>query len=396
MIVIWLVQTREKAITDGVKGAYTYLKDCMEPADKYIKHIKSSKLTQSTKINAEYHLYQLMELYVTCRIISYYLCLKTKNEKIDFFYHLVDIDYLRSICSYSDSYCSHFEYKTFSDSMKNRIEELFEENLSDTKKAFQECVDKFHIQIYENRLTKEDAIVGMLSFYINQGVWTALRILPTSLCRFEKVIFQGNAIFNFDYISKRLFTFNHKFELEPIFDNLRFYNESGRDCFLYLLELAKKLYNSEPEVKLDKVERDMELVKRHCEKNTESINNLQVCFYEHINKANHNNKLVYYQTLSQEELITEFYEFHKIPKNFLDILQTYRFEGNIILNEKFQIREGYQALVITYLDGCVVSKKNMALLRVLFHIEAKNPATAKNGYVERLKNFKNFIKNYAI
>ena len=44
----------------------------------------------------------------------------------------------------------------------------------------------------------------------------------------------------------------------------------------------------------------------------------------------------------------------------------------------------------------MVSKKNMALLRVLFHIEAKNPATAKNGYVERLKNFKNFIKSYTI
>jgi hypothetical protein len=41
---IWLVKTREKTITDGKKGKYAYLKDCMEPADKYIKKIKPTKI----------------------------------------------------------------------------------------------------------------------------------------------------------------------------------------------------------------------------------------------------------------------------------------------------------------------------------------------------------------
>ncbi len=31
---IWLVKTREKAISDGAKNLYVYLKDCMEPAEK--------------------------------------------------------------------------------------------------------------------------------------------------------------------------------------------------------------------------------------------------------------------------------------------------------------------------------------------------------------------------
>ena len=40
---IWLVKTREKAITDGIKSSYVFLKKCMEPADKYISKIKTKK-----------------------------------------------------------------------------------------------------------------------------------------------------------------------------------------------------------------------------------------------------------------------------------------------------------------------------------------------------------------
>ena len=40
---IWLIKTREKAITDGIKSSYKFLKDCMEPVDKYINKIKTKK-----------------------------------------------------------------------------------------------------------------------------------------------------------------------------------------------------------------------------------------------------------------------------------------------------------------------------------------------------------------
>lgn len=36
---IWLVKTREKAISDGIKGSYSYVKDCMESADTIIKKL---------------------------------------------------------------------------------------------------------------------------------------------------------------------------------------------------------------------------------------------------------------------------------------------------------------------------------------------------------------------
>ena len=67
---IWLVKTREKAISDGAKNLYVYLKDCMEPAEKYIKHIKSKKLTPDVIKDAGFHLYKLMEIYVSCKIVA--------------------------------------------------------------------------------------------------------------------------------------------------------------------------------------------------------------------------------------------------------------------------------------------------------------------------------------
>ena len=73
--------------------------------------------------------------------------------------------------------------------MKNVISSLYNEYISDFKNAFQECVDQFNIQIIPEGFSKTDAISSMLSFYINQGAWTALRIVPTKLCAFDSIIF---------------------------------------------------------------------------------------------------------------------------------------------------------------------------------------------------------------
>lgn len=184
---IWLYKTREKAITDGIKGSYTFLTKCMEPADKYIKKIKHGKITPEVKADANYHLYQLIELYVDCNIVSKWLSLQSDNEKVDFFLHFTDIDYLKNICDFTNSYCSQFEYNSFSDSMKTVISSLLNEYISDFKNAFQECVDNFDNIIYHAGLKKTDAISSTLSFYINQGAWTALRIVPTKPCAFATI-----------------------------------------------------------------------------------------------------------------------------------------------------------------------------------------------------------------
>ena len=135
---IWLVKTREKAISDGAKNLYVYLKDCMEPAEKYIKHIKSKKLTPDILKDTEFHLYQLMEIYVSCKIVARWLCLKTKSEQLDFFHHLTDVRDLKEICDFSDSYCSQFEYNSFSNQMRKTIAALYDENINDVKKAFRD------------------------------------------------------------------------------------------------------------------------------------------------------------------------------------------------------------------------------------------------------------------
>ena len=390
---IWLVKTREKAITDGIKSSYNFLKECMEPADKYINKIRTKKITSEVKANVNYHLYQLIELYVDCKIISKWLSLKNDDEKLDFFLHFTDIEYLKKICDFTNSYCSQFEYNSFSDSMKNVISSLYNEYISDFKNAFQECVDNFYIQTYSDDLNQIDAISSMLSFYINQGPWTALRIIPTKLCAFEKIMFHGKEQFNFDYIVNPIMTFNKQFELGPVFDNQQFYSDAARDCFLHFLTLAKKIYDSNIESRIDKLETDVEILRKNDIEKSNTLLILIQFMNDCINKKN--KKIMYYQTLSQDELIKLFYQIYKVPNNFLGILQSYPFEDKIILNEKFQIAENFQALLITYLDFTVVGRKDIALLKVLFHIDAKNPQPAKEKYVDRLDKFKAFIKNHS-
>lgn len=376
--VIWLVKTREKAICDGAKNLYIYLKDCMEPAEKYIKHIKSKKITPDVIKDAGFHLYQLMEIYISCKIVARWLCLKTKSEQLDFFHHLTDVSYLKEVCDFSDSYCSQFEYNSFSDEMRKKITALFDESINDVKKAFRECVSNFDSQVFENGLTESDAIASMISFYINQGVWTALRIIPTRLCTYEKIIFQGQDHYNWDYITGPILSFNKNFELEPIYNNLKFYEDAAKACFIYFLTLAKKLYDSDIEIRIEKIEHAVHILR-------EDVDQI-------ISKSNKNNKLIYYQSLPREELIQCFYQVYEVVPKFLEILQTYKFEDKIILSKDFYIANGFQSLLISYLDTRINSDKNdIALLKVLFHIDAKNPGRIKTIYRTRLTSFKKFI-----
>ena len=123
--------------------------------------------------------------------------------------------------------------------------------------------------------------------------------------------------------------------------------------------------------------------------------NLNEQFRKYLFQKKQGDKITYYMSLPQNELIKLFYQTYKVPNNFLDIIQKNKFEGKIILNESFRIADGFQALLITYLDFTVVGRKDIALLKVLFHIDAKNPQSAKEKYVGRLDNFKEFIKKHS-
>lgn len=391
---IWLVKTREKAITDGNKNTKSYLKDCMIPADRYIKKIKAGNIKSDIKNDANYHLYQLMELYIDCKIISKWLSLQTDDERLDFFLHFTDINYLQKLCDFTDSYCSPFEYNSFSDALKNAITTLFTDYISDFKKAFQECVDALKNNTDTNDLNKIDAISSFLSFYINQGAWTALRIVPTTLCAFDSIQFQGKKYINYDYIKNPIMTFNEKFILEPVFDNRKFYSDAARDCFIYFLTLAKKVYDSEIETRLDKLETAVEELKRNDLEISNTLQLLTQFMNESINKKNENKKITIYQKLSHEELVNCFYDYYKVPRDFLDIIQTYPFEGKIILSKDFKIAYNYQTLIITYLDRFVNNRKDMDLIKILFHIKSKNPAASKTKYKNKLDLFKDFIKTH--
>ena len=155
------------------------------------------------------------------------------------------------------------------------------------------------------------------------------------------------------------------------------------------LTLTKKIYDSEIEIRLDRIEADVEILKRNDNEKTKILEALT----QLVNENNQNQKLIYYQSLTHDELIKLFYQIYVVPKNFFDILQTYPFENKIILKNDFRIRYGFQALIITYLSERIDGQNEITLLKVLFHIKGKNPQS--EIYVDRLNDFKSFIKKYA-
>ena len=47
---------------------------------------QNKKITNELKVNVNYHLYQLIELYVDCKIVSKWLSLKNDEKKLVFFF----------------------------------------------------------------------------------------------------------------------------------------------------------------------------------------------------------------------------------------------------------------------------------------------------------------------
>lgn len=81
---IWLKKVRKNALPDKDFNIAVYLQEMLEPFDKYLASIKGTELTPEIIQDAQFHLYQLMELYIDSRICSRWVTLNP-DEKIKFF-----------------------------------------------------------------------------------------------------------------------------------------------------------------------------------------------------------------------------------------------------------------------------------------------------------------------
>ena len=184
---IWLKKVRKNALLDKDFNIAVYLQEMLEPFDKYLVSIKGTELTPEIIQDAQFHLYQLMELYIDSRICSRWVTLNP-DEKIKFF-----------------------------------------KNFSREKKLSELLFFGFE---------KEDFLDTALSFYLFQGTWTSLRIFPSGPCKYDTIL-QNNALKpNYDFLNGTLCTFNESLELTPISNTSDFYKLCAEEAILNFIQLG--------------------------------------------------------------------------------------------------------------------------------------------------------------
>lgn len=387
---IWLRKKRNTRIYNEKKnGDAEYLTELMEPFETYIESIRQQEVSKDVVRDAQFQIYQLMEIYISCRAVAEWLSLDSEEDKTALFNNFENETKLKKILDTRFNYISKSEYRMYPKEMKKNLKAIFNENISDFRKAFEGAPQYFREAQSDDNISRSEGMECYLSFYINQGIWTALRLFPSSYCKADKIVHKDVQKDNFDFISRKIFYFDESFNLWAIENNREFYEQAAEESFLDLIELLNYLY-SDSNIKISDIEKDKE--------NTAILAHEFHDFKDEITKKIEEiertitKKEEKYRTMSMEELISIFYETFDVPKDFLLILQEIPFEGNIILSEDFRFRYGYQTLVISYLDYKSPKNKDMALIKCLFNIDAKNPAAAKKPYAHRLDDFKNFIK----
>ena len=173
----------------------------LEPFDKYLASIKETELTLEIIQNAQFHLYQLMELYIDSRICSRWVTLNP-DEKIKFFKNFSREKKLSDLLFFDFDYFSKSEFKLYPDLLKENLTALYKECITYFSNAFKETVKASRVvKDSEPGFEKEDFLDSALSFYLFQGTWSSLRIFPSGPCKYDTIL-QNNALKpNYDFLN---------------------------------------------------------------------------------------------------------------------------------------------------------------------------------------------------
>ena len=198
---IWLKKVRKNALLDKDFNIAVYLQEMLEPFDKYLASIKETELTPEIIQDTQFHLYQLMELYIDSRICSRWVTLNP-DEKIKFFKNFSREKKLSELLFFGFDYFSKSEFKLYPDLLKENLTALYEECITDFSNAFKETVKASRVvKDSEPGFEKEDFLDSALSFHLFQGTWSSLRIFPSGPCKYDTIL-QNNALKpNYDFLN---------------------------------------------------------------------------------------------------------------------------------------------------------------------------------------------------
>lgn len=123
---------------------------------------------------------------------------------------------------------------------------------------------------------KTDALDSQLSFYLFQGMWTAIRLFPSGPCKYETSVQNGVLKPNYDFLNGQLYSFNEKLELTPIINTVEFYQKCAEEAILDFIQLGVYIYGDSAKAQMDisSLNKKVDKLAKESKKTQEDILNL--------------------------------------------------------------------------------------------------------------------------
>lgn len=334
---IWLKKVRKNSLPDKDFNIAVYLQEMMEPFEEYMKSIQKNELSYDIIQNAQFHLYQLMEIYVDCKISSIWVTLDEK-EKAKFFNTFSKPKKLSSYINYGFDYFSKSEYQLYPDFLKQTLSNFYEEYLQDFSNAFFQSIKKMKF-FYdpEPGFEKSDALDAQFSFYLFQGMWSAIRLFPSGPCKYETVVQNGAIKPNYDFLNGQLYSFDRNLELSPIINTVEFYQKCAEEAILDFIQLGVYIYGDTATVQMDMniLNKKMDELTKEVKQNQNEIFDLTNSFEEFKKQISKKD-----DSLNLEDVISAL----KKNQNYISIVKSIpEFEQYCVflLQNKWQSYNGY-------------------------------------------------------
>lgn len=132
------------------------------------------------------------------------LLMKKKRQSSSILFQ--NLKKLSSYINFGFDYFSKSEYQLYPELLKQTLSNFYEEYLQYFTNAFSLSVKKMKF-FYdpEPGFEKSDALDAQFSFYLFQGMWSAIRLFPSGPCKYETGVQNGAIKPNYDFLNGQLF-----------------------------------------------------------------------------------------------------------------------------------------------------------------------------------------------
>ena len=347
---IYLCKTKELENTSNFEEI---IMSSYETPDEYINRIKTQSITPEVTRDVNFHLKQLIEISVDTQLLYQWVRMNDRRAKINFFKQILDKDNLFGLLFYRKYHLSDLDFYELPEKLKQSLMTSYKEYLDELYDYLRKTVNN------SSQLLKLDsnnpAIEKMDEIFesrINQGLFLNLGVFPKPSNIFSEISYSGKKSIILNFLNAEIFLYDKNTKTWKVSD----FESLLSDVSHYALDLYMKIW-------------------------------------ELLGNSERKSKNSKYASMTQEELISIFYKVYSdVPKNLLEILRSFDYNGKRILADNYHLQE-HNRLLINYLYS-KAAVSDYPLLEHLFQKQNLNSYYDKEYSSKRIKDFEDFLNSY--